>query len=45
MDAGFNVIILFGIGLGVVMFILLFVVRDHNRQAPGDEAVMEMGGL
>jgi hypothetical protein len=45
MDAGFNVIIFFGIGLGVVMFILLFVVQDHNRQASGDEAVMEMGGL
>lgn len=45
MDAGFNVIILFGIGLGVVMFILLFVVQDHNRTAPGDEAMMEMGGL
>jgi hypothetical protein len=45
MDAGFNVIFLFGIGLGVVMFILLFVVRDHNRTASGDGAAMGLGGL
>jgi uncharacterized membrane-anchored protein len=45
MDAGFNAIFLFGIGLGVVMVILLFVVQDHNRTAPGDGATMGLGGL
>jgi hypothetical protein len=45
MDAGFNAIFLFGIGLGVVMFILLFVVRDHNRTSSGDGAAMGLGGL
>jgi hypothetical protein len=45
LDAGFNAIFLLGIGLGVVMVILLFVVQDHNRTAPGDGATMGLGGL
>jgi hypothetical protein len=46
MDAGFNAVFLFGAGLGAVLLLLSFVVREQERtDQPGDEQVCVTGEM